>query len=157
MDSQEIPYLGYHPTLCHTVLTSPLRVTCWLTKSNFFCTQGSVAGLILFNYYVGSLPDCIKHDRVLINRLANDHTLHNYYYVGHISAETNSIRTLEEPLHSVNDWMGQNKLHMNPSKTEYITFGSKTMIKRATVTNITVCNDTVIHSPCNKLLGSYLD
>ena len=74
--------------------------------------------------------------------------------MGGISAETNSIRTLEDSLCSVNDWMGQNKLHMNPSKMEYIAFGSKTMIKRTTVTNITVCNDTVIHSPCIK---SYMD
>ena len=123
----------------------------------FSVPQGSVVGPILFNYYVGSLPDCIKHDRVLINRFADDHTLHNSYQVGDISAETNSIRTLEDSLHSVNDWMGQNKLHMSPSKMEYISFESKTMIKRATVTNITVCNDTVICSPCIKLLGSYLD
>ena len=116
-----------------------------------------MAGPILFNYYVGSLPDCINHDGVLINRLADDHTLHNSYQVGDISAETNSIRTLEGSLHSVNDWMVQNKLHINPSKMEYISFGSKTMIKRITVTNITVCNDTVICSPCIKLLGSYLD
>ena len=46
---------------------------------------------------------------------------------------------------------------MNPSKTEYISFGSKTMIKRITRTNITVCNDTVTCSLCIKLLGSYLD
>ena len=36
-------------------------------------------------------------------------------------------------------------------------FGSKTMIKRIKITNITVCNDIVICSPCIKLLGSYLD
>ena len=53
--------------------------------------------------------------------------------------------------------MGQNKLQMNPSKTEFISFSSKTMIKRITRTNITVCNDTVSCSPCIKLLGSYLD
>ena len=123
----------------------------------FSVPQGSVAGPILFNYYVGSLPDCIKHDRVCINGFADDHTLQNSYQVGDISAETNSIRTLEDSLHSVNDWMGQNNLHMNPSKMEYISFGSKTMMKRTTVTNITVCNDTVICSPCIKLLGSYLD
>ena len=123
----------------------------------FSVPQGSVAGPILFNFYVGSLPDCIKHDGVLINGFADEHTLHNFYQVGDISAETNSIRTLEDCLHSVNDWMGQNKLCMNPSKMEYISFGSKTMIKRTTVTSITVCNDTVIHSPCIKLLGSYLD
>ena len=116
-----------------------------------------MAGPILFNYYVRSLPDCIKHDRVLINGFADDHTLHNSYQVGDISPETNSIRTFEDSLHSVNDWMGQNKLHMNPSKMEYISFGSKTMIKRITVTNITMCNDTVISSPCIKFLGSYLD
>ena len=123
----------------------------------FSVPQGSVVGPILFNFYVGSLPDCIKHDGVLINGYTGDHTLHNSYQVGDIGAETNSIRTLEDSLCSVNDWMGQNKLHMNPSKTEYIFFGSKTMIKRTTVTNITACNDTVIHSPCIKLLGSYLD
>ena len=100
--------------------------------------------------------DCFKHNRILINGFADDHTLHNSYQVGDISAETNSIRTLEDSLCSVNDWMGQNKLHMNPSKMEYI-FGSNTMIKRITVTNITLCNDTVIHLPCIKPLGSYLD
>ena len=123
----------------------------------FSVPQGSVVGPILFNYYVRSLPDCIKHNRVLINGFADDHILQNSYQVGDISAETNSIRTLEDSLHSVNDWMGQNKLHVNPSKIEYISFGSNTMIKRITVTSITVCNDTVICSPCIKLLGSYLD
>ena len=123
----------------------------------FSVPQGSVAGPILLNFYGGSPPDCIKHDGVLINGFIDDHTLHNSYQVGDISAEANSIRILEDSLHSVNDWMGQNKLHMNPSKMEYISFGSKTIIKRTTVTNITVCNDTVIHSPCIKLLGSYLD
>ena len=46
---------------------------------------------------------------------------------------------------------------MNPSKTEFIYFGSRTMIKRITRTNITVCNDTISGSSCIKLLGSYLD
>ena len=127
------------------------------TPVTFSVPQGSVAGPIVFNFYVGSLPDCIKHDGVLVNRFADDHTLHNSYQVGDISAETNSIRTLEDSLCSVNDWMGQNKLYMKPSKTEYISFGSKTMIKRTTVTNITVCNDTVICLSCIKLPGSYLD
>ena len=67
----------------------------------FLVPQGSVAGPILFNYYVGSLPDCIKHNRVLINGFADDHTLHNSYQVGDISAETNSIRTLEDSFCSV--------------------------------------------------------
>ena len=79
----------------------------------FSVPQGSVAGPILFNFYVGSLPDCISHDRVLTNRFTDDHTLHNPYQVGDISAETNSTRTLEDSLCSVNDWMGQNKLHIH--------------------------------------------
>ena len=64
---------------------------------------------------------------------------------------------MEDSLCSVNDWMGQNKLQMNPSKTEFISFGSKTMIKRITRSNIAVCNDTISCSLCIKLLGSYLD
>ena len=123
---------------------------------SFSVPQGSVAGPTLFDYYVGSLPDCIRHDGVLINGFADDHTLHNSYQAGDISAETNSIRILEDSLCSVNDWMGQNKLHMNPSKMEYISYGSKTMIKRITITNITVCNGTVICSQCIKLLGHTL-
>ena len=79
----------------------------------------------------------------LLTGFEDDHTLHNSYQAGDISAEINSIRILEDSLCIVNDWMGQNKLQMNPSKTEYISFGSKTMIKRITRTNITVCNDTV--------------
>ena len=123
----------------------------------FSVPQGSVAGPILFNYYTASLPKCIKHDKVCINGFADDHTLHNSYQAGDISAETDSIKTLEDSLHSINDWMGQNKLHMNPSKTEYISFGSKIMIKKITENSIIVCNDTVIRSSCIKLLGSYLD
>ena len=96
----------------------------------FLVPQGSVAGPILFNYYVRSLPNCIKHDGVTINGLADDHALHNSYRAGDISAEINSIRILEDSLCSVNDWMGQNKLQMNPSKTKFISFGSKTMIKK---------------------------
>ena len=88
---------------------------------------------------------------------ADYHTLHNSYWAGDISAEINSIRILEDSLCSVNDWMGQNKLQINPSKTEFISFGSKTMIKRITRTNITVCDDTISCSSCIKLLGSYLD
>ena len=123
----------------------------------FLVPQGSVAGPILFNYYVGSLPNCIKHDWVTINGFAVDHTFHNSYQAGNISAEINSIRILENSLCSINDWMGQNKLQMNPSKTKFISFGSKTMIKRITRTNITVCDDTISCSSCIKLLGSYLD
>ena len=102
-----------------------------------------MAGPILFNYYVGSLPYCIKHDGVTINGFADDQTLHNSYRPGDISAELNSIRILEDSLCSVNDWMEQNKLQMNPSKTKFISFGSKTMIKRISRTNITVCDDMI--------------
>ena len=123
----------------------------------FSVPQGSVAGPILFNYYVRSLPNCIKHDGVTINGFADDHTLHNSYPACGISAEINSIRILEDSLCSVNDWIGQNKLQMNPSKTEFISFSSKTMIKRITRTNITVCDDTISCLLCIKLLGSYLD
>ena len=37
----------------------------------FSVPQGSVVGPILFNFYVGSLPDCIKHGGLLINRFAD--------------------------------------------------------------------------------------
>ena len=43
----------------------------------FSVPKGSVVGPILFNFYVGSLPDCIMHDGVFINGFADDHTLHN--------------------------------------------------------------------------------
>ena len=67
----------------------------------FSVPQGSVAGPILFNYYVGSLRKCIKHDGVTINRFADDHTLHNSYRAGDSSAEINSIRIFEDSLCSV--------------------------------------------------------
>ena len=63
----------------------------------FSVPQGSVVGPILFNFYVGSLPDCIKHDGVLANGFADDHTLHNSYQAGDISAETNSIGSWRTP------------------------------------------------------------
>ena len=80
----------------------------------FSVPQGSVAGPILFNYYVRSLPSCIEHDGVTINGFADDHTLHNSYRAGDISAEINSISILEDSLCSVNDWMGQKQTSNEP-------------------------------------------
>ena len=60
----------------------------------FSVPQGSVVGPILCNFYVGSLPDCIKHDGVLINRFTDD-ICFIIPIKQVISVQTNSIRILE--------------------------------------------------------------
>ena len=57
----------------------------------------------------------------------------------------------------INQWMCGNRLKMNPSKTEFIYFGSCQMLTKCIHNDINVCGDIVKRSAIIKLLGTLLD
>ena len=57
----------------------------------------------------------------------------------------------------INNWMNLNRLKLNPSKTEFILFGSQQMVSISSSNSINVVGANVNTSPCIKYLGCYLD
>jgi hypothetical protein len=57
----------------------------------------------------------------------------------------------------INNWMNLNRLKLNPSKTEFILFGSQQMVSISSSNSINVVGANVNTSPCIKYLGCFLD
>ena len=71
--------------------------------------------------------------------------------------KVNCIAELESCLNDVNVWMTETRLKMNPKKTEVILFGDTHQLKKVTVKEIKVVNDTVLTSQTIRYLGAWLD
>ena len=64
---------------------------------------------------------------------------------------------LELDIKHISEWMYQNHLKMNNAKTELITYGSKSGLKKQILPEIRVRNEVVKNSESIKFLGFTLD
>ena len=94
---------------------------------------------------------------VALHGLANDHALKNTYKAKSCTAEKCSVQTLERKAVEVKEWMDENHLKMNDSKTEFITFASKQMLKLCTTDHLNVNDVSVPRCKVNKYLRAWLD
>ena len=81
--------------------------------------QGSILGPILFLIYVNDINQA--DTRVNFTKFADDTTI---LTSGHTHLE--AVATMNESLERVHLWFQRNKLNLNPSKTRYMIFNSKT-------------------------------
>ena len=58
-------------------------------------------------------------------------------------AERNAIQELEQCALIINNWMNENKLKMNASKTEFIMFGSRQQLDKCVTSSINIANDNI--------------
>ena len=117
--------------------------------------QGSIAGPILFSAYASTLPSAISDPNVHLMGYADDHGLYKSFPLN--SSEFDNIKTLEDTLMMVKQWMTSNRLMMNDAKTEFLYIGSRQQLEKCTVTSIKVGDCDV---PCGhsiKYLGVILD
>ena len=87
---------------------------------------------------------------------ANDHTANVRFQPTAIAEET-AIQELRDCAIVINDWMNNNKLKMNTSKTEFIMFGSRPQLNKCNTQEIEICSDKIELRNCIRYLGAFLD
>ena len=98
------------------------------TRSNpieliFGVPQGSVIGPLLFIMYTTPLSYVLSIAKDIKPHLyAGDTQVHNSF---NASSFKDSIHNLQNSLVTVQDWMYNNKLKLNPDKTEFLVIGQK--------------------------------
>ena len=98
----------------------------WLSDAKkllYGVPQGSVLGPILFSRYTTPLSKVIQnHPGISFQFYTDDTQL--YVHLTHKNA-TLALDKLSRCLEDVKKWLSTNKLKLNPDKTEFIVFGSK--------------------------------
>ena len=139
--------------------------------------QGSCAGPILYAAYASTLElvvleadnhnhnmeceqyrefsqNCEQSIPVALHGFANDHVLKSTSKAKSHTAEKCSVQTLERKAVEVKEWMDANSLKMNDSKTEFITFASKQMLKLCTTNHLNINDVSVPRHDVIKYLGA---
>jgi hypothetical protein len=89
----------------------------------FGVPQGSVLGPVLFTLYTTPLSDIIsKYDDISHHLYADDTQV--YFTITPNNASI-TIPRLQSCLEDIQTWMAENKLKLNPDKTEFILIGTK--------------------------------
>lgn len=128
-----------------------------LDKSiDFSVPQGSILGPVLYSVYASPLEDVITRFETEVIGYADDHGIYKSF-PPNPDSEKETLTILEQCLNSVHVWMCQNKLKLNPSKTEFIMFGGKSQLKKCSIDIISVSDACVKKSHSIKYLGVHLD
>ena len=119
--------------------------------------QGSCGGPVLFNCYSSSIISIIP-ENISIAGFADDHTIRKSFNPTiNCNEEIECVKDLENCLINIGKWMDQMHLKMNPTKTEFILFGSHQQLSKCCTRNIKVIEETVTQRPVVKYLGAWLD
>ena len=92
----------------------------------------------------------------MLNSFADDHSLNKGFKPNHVE-EVPTISDLEETLANINSWMGENRLKMNNSKTEFLYVASHHKLQKCKIKEISVCGENVPRSDFIGLLGAWID
>ena len=124
------------------VQSTPMEITCGVP-------QGSLLGPLLYLIYSNDMEIAVKRKLLLY---ADDSII----LVCHKDPKVIS-KYLSEELHSVNNWLIDNKLSLHVGKTECILFGSKRKLNRVNDFQVTYRGHIIKGSNSVKYLGVILD
>ncbi len=128
--------------------SSPVPLTCGVP-------QGSVLGPDLFTNYSSPIASIIRSFGVSVHCYADDTQVHCSFTPGVNELE---VRTrLEQCIDKLRDWMSHNMLKLNDSKTEFIIFGSSSLLDKVNTHSIRIgqCDIEAVSSVRN--IGAMFD
>ena len=117
--------------------------------------QGSVLGPILFSLYTTPLSTVIASQAIGHHFFADDTQSFDSFTP---SGALNHLTTVQNTFKSVSSWMNANFLALNPSKTEYIVFGTPQQLAKLQNHHLILPSGDVIKTASIvRNLGSYFD
>ena len=116
--------------------------------------QGSCLGPWLYLTYAGTLFDVIPPS-ISVYGFAGDHIANKRFSPSSTTNELHAIKELEQCAVAINNWMNENKLKMNTSKTEFIMFGSRPQLNKCFTKVIDIAGDKIESECCIRYLGAF--
>lgn len=120
--------------------------------------QGSCMGPYLYLMYASTLHEVIP-ESIQLHGYADDHAFKTDFIASKKEKymEDQAKKKLEKCALSVGEWMSQNKLKMNNTKTEVINFSSRQQAEKIHNKDFDINGSTIKVSENIKYLGAYLD
>jgi hypothetical protein len=116
--------------------------------------QGSVLGPVLFSMYLCDLSILLSKHEICHLSYADDLQL---FLATSTSDFTTTIVKLERCIHAVREWLSDNHLVINDSKTEYIVYGTKTQLAKVPLLDLRVGESLIKRSESIRNLGVVFD
>ena len=117
-----------------------------IKKCTIGVPQGSILGPLLFLIYVSDLPCCIDNRETFLTMFADDTTITT-------ATKSNNTDLLTSTVNVINQWMCQNRLSVNTSKSSLLNFG---LLKKK-IGNILTEGGMIESKPFTKYLGILID
>jgi hypothetical protein len=116
--------------------------------------QGSVLGPLLFTLYTSPISQLFKNSSVNYHLYADDTQL----YISFLPSDAeSSLSIISSILNSVHTWLTNNRLTVNPSKTEYLLIGTPQQRSKVTNSSVSFCGNVLIDSMSCRNLGVIFD
>ena len=132
---------------------------CTSKRFNLDCgvPQGYCLGPLLFSIFTSSLLSIVQDLLRTVHCFADD----NQFYVSFSPADENgqsdAIAAMERCVRVIRNWMHENRLLMNETKTEFLLIGMKQQLAKVNVDHVKVGNADIVPHSHVKNLGVWLD
>ena len=125
----------------------------------FSVPQGSCASPVLFNLYISTLYQTLQDQGSgsEVIGYADDTSAYKSYPADSLAKESATVKGLELDIELTKQWMAENRLKMNDTKTEYVVFGNNVQLAKCHHQGIRIGEETILKSNKITLLGVHLD